>query len=109
MVNLHSYDYANLFSVQTDENGFSYFNLMNSLIIDGDIDDTLYTEVFFNEEESWYGLSNRFYGTPRLWWIILVTNNIINPFEDKKTGDKIKVLKGEVVSEILSNINTYNG
>lgn len=106
MTPLHSYDYANLFDVYTDEDGFSYFNLLNSLVIEGDIDDSLYTEVFFNEEESWYGLSTRFYSTPRLWWTILIANNVINPFNDKKTGDKVKILKKEVITEILANINT---
>jgi len=46
------------------------------------------------------GFSNRpdlisqvFYGTPANWWIIMLNNNIEDPFEKLKAGDAIKVPK----------------
>jgi len=102
---LNLYDYANIFSVFTDADGYSYYDLLNNLVIQGDIDSVLYDEIFYNENISWYELSQQFYGTTRLWWTILIANNIINPFTDIKTGDKIKIFKKQVISEILSNIN----
>ena len=108
-MNLHPYDYANIFSVITDEDGYQFYNLYNNLIIQGDIDHTLYSEVFYNDSDSWYTLSNKYYGTTRLWWVILLVNNVVNPFDDIKTGQKIKILNKEVVSEILSQINIQNG
>jgi len=103
---LNSYDYANIFTVLEDGDGYSYYNLLSNLVIEGDIDDNLYTTVFYNESESWYSLSYKHYGTTRLWWVILLANNINNPFEEVKTGDKIKILRKEIVSEIISNLNT---
>jgi hypothetical protein len=102
---LNLYDYANIFSVFTDADGYSYYDLLNNLIIQGDIDPVLYDEIFYNETTSWYELSHKYYGTTRLWWTILIANNIVNPFTEAKTGTRIKILKKEVISEILSNIN----
>jgi hypothetical protein len=105
---LNPYDYANIFTIYEDESGQMYFNLINDLSIEGDIDPSLYNEIFYNQNDSWYDLSNRYYGTTRLWWTILVANNIINPFKDVKTGDRLKILKKEVISDILAQINSSN-
>ena len=107
-ITLNPYDYANIFTLYEDDSDQLYFNLINDLSIDGDIDPALYDEIFYNQEENWYDLSYRYYGTTRLWWAILIANNIINPFQDAKTGDRIKILKKEAISEILSQINNSN-
>lgn len=36
-------------------------------------------------------LSYRLYGTPRLWWFLLATNDIVDPL-DMKRGDVIQVV-----------------
>ena len=105
---LNIYDYANIFTVFQDGDGYSYYDLSNNLVIKGEIDSILYDEIFYNENFSWYDISYKYYGTTRLWWTILIANNIINPFTDVKTGTRIKILKKEVISEILSNINNSN-
>lgn len=107
-ITLNSYDYANIFTIYQDSDGLMYFNLIDDLNIGGTIDPSLYDEIYYNDENNWYSLSNTFYGTPRLWWIILIANNIDNPCYGVKVGDKIKILKKEAVSEILSQLNISN-
>ena len=34
-------------------------------------------------------ISNVFYGTPGLWWLLMVANNITDPFEGFNTNDRI--------------------
>lgn len=104
-INLNPYDYAQIFNLYEDENSQLYFNLLNDISIDGDIDPSLYDEIFYNSEENWYDLSYRYYGTTRLWWMILISNNIVNPFEDIKTGDRIKIIKKNIISDILAQIS----
>jgi hypothetical protein len=99
------YDYANIFTTYVDENGFAFLNLLNSVNIEGDIDPSLYDYDIANSFYSCYELSNKYYKTPSLWWIILVCNNIQNPFEIK-SGQRLKILKSSVVSNVLSQINT---
>jgi hypothetical protein len=102
---LHNYDMANIFSVY-DDDGILFFNFNNIINLEKDIDKTLYTEHFANLDDDWYSLSQKYYGTSRLWWTILVANDISNPFTEIEPGTVLKILKGAVVSEIVSQINT---
>lgn len=38
-------------------------------------------------------ISNLFYNTPTLDWLICVTNNVSDPFQQLNVGDQIKILK----------------
>lgn len=104
MNNLDTYDYANVFRILTDSEGFSRFDLSDGVVIEGEIDQSLYTTDYAHNFTSWYELSKKHYGTHKLWWIILVANNITNPFE-VSGGTEVKILKSAVVSEIISQIN----
>lgn len=101
---LNSYDYANIFTAYEDDDGLQFFNLFNTIIIDGEIDPTLYTEEFYNSADGWYALSQKHYGTYRLYWTILLANGIVNPFEDIVAGTKIKILNPSVISNILNQM-----
>jgi len=101
---LNTYDYSNIFSVYTTEEGYEFFNLLNAINIDGEIDPSLYSYDVAYDFRSVYELSKKHYGTPRLWWIILIGNNIKNPF-DLKEGTRVKILKTPVVTQIVSQIN----
>lgn len=99
--NLNPYDYANIFKTYEDKDGATFFNFLNSITIEGEIDASLYTWDFAYSFTSWYELSTKHYGTPRLWWIILLANNIKNPFE-VSSSTRVKILKSNAVSEIVS-------
>lgn len=36
-------------------------------------------------------ISNAFYGTPIYWWLIMLVNNVSDPFEGFNVGDKILI------------------
>ena len=102
--NLNTYDYSNIFNTYTNVDGYEFFNLMNALNIDGELDPSLYTYDTAYDFRSCYELSSKHYDTPRLWWIILIANNIKNPFEIT-SGQRVKILKSYVVTQIVSQIN----
>lgn len=101
---LNIYDYANIFSTYIDENGYEFFNLGNSVNIGSDIDASLYTYDHVYTFADWYALSYKHYATTRLWWVILAANQITNPF-DITSGQRVKILNKNVISNILSQIN----
>lgn len=105
---LDYYDYANIFNIYEDETGFKFLNLMNSLYIEGELDPQLYTYDVVHSFTSFYELSWKYYNTPKLWWTILLANNITNPF-DVSEGQRVKILKSVAVSEIINQINNPNG
>jgi hypothetical protein len=98
------YDMASIFKAYEDADGVQFYNLFESINIDGDIDPSLYDEIYLSDAETWVDLSQRFYGTSYLWWTILLANNITNPFEESQPGKKIKILKPNIVSFILSQL-----
>lgn len=102
---LHQFDMANIFPVYEDQDGLQFYNLFQSINIEGDIDPTLYTEHPWSGTDNFYHLSYKYYNTTRLWWVILTANNIINPFDDIAPGTKLKILKQPVISQILSQMN----
>lgn len=103
-LNINDYDMANIFNAYED-NGVQFFNLYNTIFIDPDIDPVLYTTHFYSPTDDWYSLSNKYYKTPKLWWVILIANQISNPFEDLMAGTKLKILNTTVLSEIITQIN----
>jgi len=36
-------------------------------------------------------IADAFYGTTTLWWLILLSNNISDPFEELKVGTRIRI------------------
>lgn len=38
-------------------------------------------------------ISNVFYGTPKYWWLLLLANDITDPFEGLNQGDQILIPK----------------
>jgi hypothetical protein len=104
MNNLDHYDYANIFNVYEDSDGFQFLNLMNSLKIEGELDPQLYRWDVAHSFVSVYELSNKYYNTPKLWWTILLANDIQNPF-DIKEGSIIKILTNDAIGEIINMIN----
>jgi hypothetical protein len=104
MENLDPYDYANIFSTFEDTDGYVFFNLMNTLNIDGEIDPQFYKWDMAHSFASVYELSNKHYKTPKLWWIILLANDIKNPF-DIQPGQRVKILEKVAVAEIINQIN----
>lgn len=103
-LSINDYDMANIFNAYEDK-GFQFFNLHNTIYVDPNIDPVLYTTHLYSETDDWYSLSNRYYKTPRLWWVILIANQIVNPFDVLRAGTPLKILNGQVVSDIITQIN----
>ena len=38
-------------------------------------------------------ISNVFYGTPENWWLLMMANNVVDPFEGFNVGDTIIIPK----------------
>ena len=102
---LDYYDYAKIFNRYVDENGLAFFNLRNQLNIEGEIDVQLYQWDVAHSFASAYELSNKHYKTPKLWWIILLANDIRNPFSIQP-GQRVKILRSEAVTEIINALNS---
>lgn len=103
-----SLSYDNIFKVYEDEDTkLSFYNLYNTVLIN-DIAPQYYDKHEFAIGDYWTKLANEYYGDIRLWWIICISNNINNPLDLPEPGTKLKILKPEIVSEVITQIKNNN-
>lgn len=102
-----TFSFLKLFNILLDEDRETKFlNIFRSYIANEDI----YSSVAFFETyevsngEHWDNVSYNLYSTPFLWWIIVLLNNIVNPFEELEDGDILTVLKEEYIYSLTGDL-----
>ena len=60
-----------------------------------------YDEYIVQSADRWDTISFMFYNTTTLWWLIANYNGILNPFTELVIGEKIKIVKPELVSSLI--------
>jgi hypothetical protein len=102
---LSMYRYEKIFKLyKTGENQY-FYNLMQSIFLPDKIDETVLMYMTMKSSEPWTMVSFKAYKTIELWWLILLTNKVYNPFEMPKEGTVIKLIKPEYIPIILKEIN----
>lgn len=102
-----SFSFIRLFNTLLDEDRETKFlNIFRSYIIN---DVTLRDVSFFEtyevaNGEYWDNVSYNLYGTPYLWWIIALLNNISNPFEELIEGGLLNVLRDEYIYQLTGDL-----
>ena len=71
-------------------------------------DVTFYYWHEVGHEEWWDNISNQYYGTPLLWWVVASFNDIVNPFEALRPGNSVKVLKTTYIYSLLRDLDTIS-
>lgn len=99
-------NYENIFNVYTDENNRYFYNLLQSIILPPDLPKGYFNEYNVVYGDTWPLISYKNYDNTNLWWIILMSNNIIDPTQIAPPSTKLKILKPEIVSLVLAQINT---
>jgi len=103
--NLNMYRYEKIFKLYKTGNNQYFYNLMQSLFLPDKIDDTAISYITIKAGEPWTMVSFKAYKTIELWWLILLTNKLYNPFEVPKEGTVIKIIKPEYIPVVLKEIN----
>lgn len=95
-----------LFSLLQDiETKERFLNIFNAYMINEDVSrSVIYEKYEVGNNEWWDNISNKLYGTPYLWWILPMINNIVNPFESLEEGTEINVLKERYIYQMLKEI-----
>jgi len=103
---LNSYRYENILKMyQTDKGNQYYYNLLQSIFLPDNLDKRALTNMVIRANQPWTTVSFNAYGTIELWWLILLTNKIYNPFETPKPNTVIKIIRPEYIPDILKEIS----
>jgi len=102
---LNQYNFENIFKVYTDEDDQYYYNIANSVFFPDDLDPSAYFNYqVLGKGMSWNYISYIHYGTIRLWWLLCVLNNVDNPMIFPEGGTTIKILRPNVLRDVLQQI-----
>lgn len=98
-------DFESLFQVKEDDDSKSYYyDMLTSVFIDSDIDPRLYYEHRYTGAH-WYTLAYKYYGNVDYYWLILLANQIQNPFQKIPNGTILKIPNGDLARFIVEKVN----
>ena len=101
---LPSSAYESIFNMYKDQGEFYAYNIIKTVQFPKDLDDELFYYAIVTGSYTWTRLSFEHYGTIQLWWLICLTNKIMNPVKSPEPGLTIKILKAKYVSEVIDQI-----
>ena len=101
---LSDFHYENIFNVFKTDDGYYGYNILKTINFPDDLDPTAYELVEVDRKMSWTNLSFLEYGTIKLWWLVCLVNKIQNPVQFPEQGSRIKILKREIVPQILHQL-----
>lgn len=96
----------NIFNVYQDDNDFYYYNLLQTIHFPQNLPDSYFVQYNVTYGDTWPYISYKVYNNTKLWWVITLANNIINPLDPLQSGTILKIPNIDVVSEILTQIAT---
>ena len=107
-IRLNNVSLLKLFGVLEDiQNDEKIFNIFKSYELNSEMESNVHYELHeVGHNEWWEYISYNYYGTPYLWWILPLINEVTNPFEWLEEGKFLKVLKPEYIYQLLKEIKT---
>jgi len=89
-----------------DDDGEYFYNIFEAYNIIDEIKNNEDYIIFHYVDHSdwWDTIAYKYYENEKLWWIVALTNDIINPFEELLVGDKIKIIDNRWLYKIIKNL-----
>ena len=84
-----------------------YLNIFKSLRVNTSqqSDYTFFSTYETSNNTFWDTIANEIYGTPYLWWVVALFNDVFNPFEDLNDGQNLQILKPDYVFTLFKDID----
>jgi hypothetical protein len=100
--------YENIFTVNTDEDGRYYYNLLQTVAFPQNLPDGYFDIYDIVYGDTWPYISYKVYNTINGWWLILLANNISNPIQALVPGTRIKIAKIQIAKIVVSQLQNQN-
>lgn len=93
----------NLFNVLEDSDKVKFLNIFKPYIINTDLlSNAMYYMTYEVNDNDWYDqIAYKYYKDQQFWWLIALTNNVLNPFEELDTSMNLKVLKSAILPIVV--------
>jgi len=103
---LHDENMENIFHIYQDNDDRYFYNLLQTIHFPQDLPASYFQGYNITYGDTWPYISYKVYGNIKLWWVLMLANNIINPIEQPEPGTTIRVPTINVVNEILTQLVT---
>lgn len=103
---LHNLSQLQQFGVLKIQGHEYFFNIFETYQIVEDIKEDDKYLIYHNvdHDEWWDYIAYKYYDNEQLWWIIAMTNDVLNPFEELMVGEKIKIIDYKYIMKIIKSI-----
>lgn len=102
---LSRFNYERIFRLYKTENNQYYYNLLQSITMPNEVDETKIYYMTVRQRQPWVMISFKAYQTIELWWLICLINKIDNPLTMPQSGTVLKILKPEFIPQVLKEID----
>ena len=103
--NIPASRYESILRMYTTPDNQYYYNLIQSISINGNIDKTKVFYMPVKQSLPWSIISYNAYGTTELWWLIALINNINNPVKMPEVGTVLKFIRPDYVNGVIDEIS----
>lgn len=95
-----------MFNILESPDGDKEMNIFRSYTLHDDVknNDNYFIMVLIEEEDWLDNIAAKYYDSPYLWWVVALANDMNNPFEDLKVGQKLKILKPEFLYILFTDV-----
>ena len=85
-----------------------YLNIFKTLRVNTDpAADYDYFSTYEATNDPWWDtIAAEIYGTPYLWWLIALFNDVVNPFEEIEDGQNLKIIKPDYVFTLFKDMDS---
>jgi hypothetical protein len=85
-----------------------FLNIFKALKLNKDNEVNLaFFETYETENDDWWDtISYKIYGTPHLWWVVALFNEVVNPFEEMDEGLNLKILKPIFIFSLFKDMDS---
>lgn len=87
-------------------NNTYYLNVFRGYVMNASqLNNSSFYDLYEVDNNEWMDdISFITYGTPSLWWVVAIVNNIVNPFEEIYPGKVLRLLKNSYIYNILKEV-----
>ena len=102
---ISGYRYENFLNIYSDNDGFKFYNLLCSVNLFPASNSNAEDDYVVRYHDTWALISYQYYNTMDLWWLVCAYNQIQNPVKRPAPGTVLKLLKSDLVSTVITNLN----
>jgi hypothetical protein len=102
--------FLRLFNILKDSDGEYYLNIFRFYSINEDVFSNIMNfSTYEINEDDWLELMSFFlYENMNLWWLILLANNALNPFEAFNIGQNVKIIKNKFIPQVVREMRAVS-